>query len=105
MADAAINIDMIVQNVSTRGTGRTDVSFTLPRAEGPVAIEALQRIQDAVGFEELTYDDHVGKLSLIGAAMKSNPGVSARLFGALVRRRHQHRDDLDVGDPHLGCVP
>ena len=83
MADAAINIDMIVQNVSTRGTGRTDVSFTLPRAEGPVAIEALQRIQDAVGFEELTYDDHVGKLSLIGAAMKSNPGVSARLFGAL----------------------
>jgi aspartate kinase len=83
MADAAINIDMIVQNVSTRGTGRTDVSFTLPRAEGPVAIEALQRIQDAVGFEELTYDDHIGKLSLIGAAMKSNPGVSARLFGAL----------------------
>jgi aspartate kinase len=83
MADAAINIDMIVQNVSTRGTGRTDVSFTLPHAEGPVAIEALQRIQDAVGFEELTYDDHIGKLSLIGAAMKSNPGVSARLFGAL----------------------
>jgi aspartate kinase len=83
MADAAINIDMIVQNVSTRGTGRTDVSFTLPRAEGPVAIEALRRIQAAVGFEELTYDDHIGKLSLIGAAMKSNPGVSARLFGAL----------------------
>jgi aspartate kinase len=83
MADAAINIDMIVQNVSTRGTGRTDVSFTLPRAEGPLAIEALQRIQDAVGFEDLTYDDHIGKLSLIGAAMKSNPGVSARLFAAL----------------------
>jgi aspartate kinase len=83
MADALINIDMIVQNVSTRGSGRTDVSFTLPHAEGPVAIEALQRIQDAVGFEELTYDDHIGKLSLIGAAMKSNPGVSARLFGAL----------------------
>jgi aspartate kinase len=83
IAEAGINIDMIVQNVSTRGTGRTDVSFTLPRAEGPVAIEALQRIQDAVGFEELTYDDHIGKLSLIGAAMKSNPGVSARLFGAL----------------------
>jgi aspartate kinase len=83
MADAAINIDMIVQNVSTRGTGRTDVSFTLPRAEGPLAIEALQRIQYAVGFEDLTYDDHIGKLSLIGAAMKSNPGVSARLFAAL----------------------
>jgi aspartate kinase len=83
MADVAINIDMIVQNVSTRGSGRTDVSFTLPHTEGPVAIEALQRIQDAVGFEELTYDDHIGKLSLIGAAMKSNPGVSARLFAAL----------------------
>jgi aspartate kinase len=83
MADAAINIDMIVQNVSTRGSGRTDVSFTLPRAEGPTASATLSKIQDVVGFEDLTYDDHIGKLSLIGAAMRSNPGVSARLFGAL----------------------
>jgi aspartate kinase len=83
MADAAINIDMIVQNVSTRGSGRTDVSFTLPREEGPAASAALRRIHGEIGYEELTYDDHIGKLSLIGAAMKSNPGVSARLFGAL----------------------
>ncbi len=83
LADAAIDIDMIVQNVSTRGSGRTDVSFTLPRDEGPVASAALRKVQEVVGFDELTYDDHVGKLSLIGAGMRSNPGVSARFFGAL----------------------
>ncbi|MGI8880479.1 MAG: aspartate kinase [Jatrophihabitans sp.] len=83
LADAAVDIDMIVQNVSTRGSGRTDVSFTLPRDEGPVASAALRKVQETVGFDELAYDDHVGKLSLIGAGMRSNPGVSARFFGAL----------------------
>jgi aspartate kinase len=83
LADAEINIDMIVQNVSTGGTGRTDVSFTLPRTDGPTALNALKRIQGEVGYSELLYDDHVGKLSLIGAGMRSHPGVSARFFTAL----------------------
>ena len=83
LADAEINIDMIVQNVSTGGTGRTDVSFTLPRTDGPAALSTLKRIQDEIGFSELLYDDHVGKLSLIGAGMRSHPGVSARFFLAL----------------------
>jgi aspartate kinase len=83
LADAEINIDMIVQNVSTGGTGRTDVSFTLPRTDGPTALNALKRIQGAIGFSDLLYDDHVGKLSLIGAGMRSHPGVSARFFTAL----------------------
>ena len=83
LADAEINIDMIVQNVSTGGTGRTDVSFTLPATDGPNALTALKRIQDRVGFGDLLYDDHVGKLSLIGAGMRSHPGVSARFFTAL----------------------
>jgi aspartate kinase len=83
VADAGVNLDMIVQNVSTRGSGTTDVSFTLPKSEGSIASEALRKIQDSVGFEELTYDDHIGKLSLIGAGMRSHPGVSAKLFGAL----------------------
>jgi aspartate kinase len=83
LADAEINIDMIVQNVSTGGTGRTDVSFTLPATDGPAALAALKRIQDRVGFGDLLYDDHVGKLSLIGAGMRSHPGVSARFFTAL----------------------
>jgi aspartate kinase len=83
LADAEINIDMIVQNISTGGTGRTDVSFTLPATDGPTALAALKRIQQRVGFSDLLYDDHVGKLSLIGAGMRSHPGVSARFFSAL----------------------
>jgi aspartate kinase len=83
LADAEINIDMIVQNISTGGTGRTDVSFTLPATDGPTALNALKRIQGRVGYTELLYDDHVGKLSLIGAGMRSHPGVSARFFTAL----------------------
>ena len=83
LADAEINIDMIVQNISTGGTGRTDLSFTLPASDGPAALAALKRVQDRVGFADLLYDDHVGKLSLIGAGMRSHPGVSARFFTAL----------------------
>ena len=83
LADAEINIDMIVQNVSTGGTGRTDVSFTLPATDGQTALATLRRIQDSIGFSDLLYDDHIGKLSLVGAGMRSHPGVSARFFTAL----------------------
>jgi aspartate kinase len=83
VAGAEINIDMIVQNVSTEGTGRTDISFTLPKADGPTAMAALSKIQEIVKFKGLLYDDHVGKVSLIGAGMRSHPGVAARFFAAL----------------------
>jgi aspartate kinase len=83
IADAGINIDMIVQNVSAVATGRTDISFTLPRDEGKRATEALGRLQAGVGFESLLYDDRIGKISLIGAGMRSHPGVTATFFGAL----------------------
>jgi aspartate kinase len=83
LAAAEINIDMIVQNISTGGTGRTDVSFTLPATDGATALAALQKVRAQVGFEDLLYDDHVGKLSLIGAGMRSHPGVSATFFTAL----------------------
>jgi aspartate kinase len=83
LAAAEINIDMIVQNISTGGTGLTDVSFTLPSTDGPTALAALKRVQERIGFTDLLYDDHVGKLSLIGAGMRSHPGVSARFFTAL----------------------
>jgi aspartate kinase len=83
LAEAEINIDMIVQNISTGGTGRTDVSFTLPTTDGATALAALQKVQEQVGFEQLLYDDHVGKLSLIGAGMRSHPGVSATFFTAI----------------------
>ena len=83
IADADANIDMIVQNVSAAATGRTDISFTLPKTDGPAAMAALQKVKDDVGFEGLLYDEHIGKVSLIGAGMRSHPGVSARFFGAL----------------------
>ncbi|MEV1286075.1 aspartate kinase [Micromonospora sp. NPDC049679] len=83
VASAEINIDMIVQNVSTEGTGRTDISFTLPKADGPTAMAALSKIQEPVKFKGLLYDDHVGKVSLIGAGMRSHPGVAASFFAAL----------------------
>ncbi|MDQ1751441.1 MAG: aspartate kinase [Pseudonocardiales bacterium] len=83
LAEAEINLDMIVQNISTGGTGRTDVSFTLPKTDGQIAVQALSRVKDQVGFENVLYDDHIGKLSLIGAGMRSHPGVSATFFAAL----------------------
>ncbi|HJQ03785.1 MAG TPA: aspartate kinase [Jatrophihabitans sp.] len=83
LAESETNLDMIVQNVSTKGTGRTDISFTLPKSDGPNAVQALTKIQQEIGFEGLLYDDHIGKLSLVGAGMRSHPGVSATFFAAL----------------------
>jgi aspartate kinase len=82
IADAGVNIDMIVQNVSG-STGRTDVSFTLARTDGQNAMHALERVRESIGFESLLYDDHIGKVSLVGAGMRSHPGVSATFFEAL----------------------
>ncbi|MFE5792750.1 aspartate kinase [Streptomyces sp. NPDC056503] len=83
VADAEINIDMIVQNVSAASTGLTDISFTLPKAEGRKAIDALEKAKGTIGFESLRYDDQIGKISLVGAGMKTNPGVTADFFRAL----------------------
>lgn len=83
IAAAHSNIDMIVQNISTQGSGRTDISFTLPMVEGADALQALKDAQAAVGFEDIIYDDKIGKLSLIGAGMRSHPGVSFKFFKAL----------------------
>ncbi|WP_018568967.1 aspartate kinase [Streptomyces sp. PsTaAH-124] len=83
IADAEINIDMVVQNVSAASTGLTDISFTLPKAEGRKAIDALEKNRLGIGFDSLRYDDQIGKISLVGAGMKTNPGVTADFFTAL----------------------
>jgi aspartate kinase len=83
IAEAGINIDMIVQNVSAIATGRTDISFTLPGAEGQKGLELLRAAQPELGFQDVLYDDRIGKVSLIGAGMRSHPGVSAKFFAAL----------------------
>jgi aspartate kinase len=83
IADADINIDMVVQNVSAASTGLTDISFTLPKTEGPKAVGALEKTKSSIGFESLRYDDQTAKISLVGAGMKTNPGVTAAFFEAL----------------------
>jgi aspartate kinase len=83
IADADINIDMIVQNVSAAATGLTDISFTLPKSDGPEATRILKDIQGEIGFHSLQYDDQIGKLSLVGAGMRSHPGVTATFFACL----------------------
>ncbi|MEU7862285.1 aspartate kinase [Nonomuraea sp. NPDC049141] len=83
LADAGINIDMIVQNVSAAATGRTDISFTLPTTDSSTALTALKRIQGDIAYESLLFDDQIGKVSLIGAGMRSHPGVTATFFAAL----------------------
>jgi aspartate kinase len=83
VAGAGANIDMIVQNVSVHDTGQTDISFTLPKEDGQRAVEALQSAQQDSGFESLIYDDEIGRLSVVGAGMRTNAGVSAQLFTAL----------------------
>lgn len=81
--EAKINIDMIVQNVSTDRPNVTDISFTLNQAQGPQALQVLEKTQSEIGFEEVIYNEAVGKLSLVGAGMKTNPGVSFTFFEAL----------------------
>nr|WP_244953922.1 aspartate kinase [Spelaeicoccus albus] len=83
VADKEIDIDMIVQNISIAATGRTDISFTLSKSEGRRAVEALEALKPRSGFSSLEYDDQIGKLSVIGAGMRSHPGVTAALFEAL----------------------
>lgn len=85
IAEAEINIDVIVQNASA-ATGRTDISFTLPMSDGRRAIDALKAGQDEIGFEKLLYDDQIGKLSVIGVGMRTHPGVTARFFDALAEQ-------------------
>jgi aspartate kinase len=83
LADKQINLDMIVQNISQASTNLTDISFTVSRADGQVAMAALAAIKDEVGYDSLLYDDHIGKVSLIGAGMRSYPGITAKFFAAL----------------------
>jgi aspartate kinase len=84
VADAEVNIDMIVQNVSG-ATDRTDISFTLPKSDLATAMKRLADLQASVGFEQLLSDEHIGKVSLVGAGMKSHPGVTATFFEALAK--------------------
>lgn len=83
LADAEINIDMVVQNISSVDDGTTDITFTCPRADGPRAVELLEQMKAELGWAKVLYDDQIGKVSLVGAGMKSHPGVTADFAEAL----------------------
>ena len=85
VAEAEIDIDMVLQNVSAAVSGRTDITFTLSKSNGPTAVAALEKVRDELGFEQVLYDDHVGKVSLVGAGMRSHPGVTATFCEALAK--------------------
>jgi len=81
LAEASVNVDMIVQNTSTDGT--TDISFTMPMADMAQAESIVQRVADEIGARAVTHDDHIAKVSLVGAGMKSSPGIAAKMFRVL----------------------
>ncbi|WP_028245815.1 aspartate kinase [Pseudoclavibacter soli] len=83
VAGEGTSIDMIVQNISAAATGRTDISFTLPIGDGPRVVAALNRHREDLEFDSVVYDDQIAKLAIVGAGMRTHPGVSARFFGAL----------------------
>ena len=83
LADAEINIDMVIQNISSLADNRTDITFACPRADGPRAVELLMRLQNDGTCRNVLYDDQIGKVSLVGAGMRSHPGVTATFCEAL----------------------
>lgn len=88
VAEAGANIDMIVQNTST-GVDVTDkvsdISFTLPKGDRAKVVAALEAAHGSIGYREIEWDDEIGKLSVVGAGMRTHSGVSATLFGALAK--------------------
>ncbi len=81
LADRGINVDMIVQNISAKGM--TDISFTVAKTDLENASIACEKVKDEIGASEVTKDDSIGRVSIIGAGMKSNPGVTALMFETL----------------------
>ena len=83
IAAAGANIDMIVQNIPVGDRTRANITFTIPEADAQVALDALEAAKEEIGFHEVLYNPNIGKLSLVGTGMRTNPGVAARLFAAL----------------------
>ncbi|MEM1132533.1 MAG: aspartate kinase [Pseudomonadota bacterium] len=85
LADAAINVDMIIQNVG-RDKGETDVTFTVPQADLPRALDLLDQAKDEIGYNRLISDTNVAKISVVGVGMRSHAGVASTMFSALADR-------------------
>jgi aspartate kinase len=85
VADADVNIDMVLQNISKVQDGKTDITFTCSRDSASTAVQKLTSLQNEIGFTSVLFDDRIGKVSLVGAGMRSHPGVTATFCEALAR--------------------
>ena len=100
LADEAVNVDMIVQNVST--DGHTDISFTVPaRGPRPARCKVMEQVVDEVEASGFTHDAAIGRVSLVGAGMKTHPGVAAQMFETLADEGVNIEMISHVVDPHL----
>ncbi len=97
LAEANINVDMIVQNVSLDGSS-TDITFTVPRADSRARVERLEKAKAELEFAEVKADTNVAKISVIGVGMRSHAGVAPTMFKTLADKGDQHPGDLDLGD-------
>ena len=100
LAEGNVNVDMIVQNEPTSAGGQAEISFTVPREDLRAARDALEPLAGD-SYADLTADEEMGKVSIVGAGMRSHPGVAAKVFGVLAERGREHRDDLDLADQDL----
>ena len=99
LADANVNVDVIIQNEPVSTEHGADLSFTVARDDLADRVDAIRRTGIESG--EVLTDDQIGKVSIVGAGMRSHPGVAAKVFKVLGDERHQHRDDLHVADQDL----
>ena len=99
LAEANVNVDVIIQNEPVGDDQLADLSFTVDRADLPIAADTIDALGD-VALEVRT-DEQIGKVSIVGAGMRSHPGVAAKVFQVLGERTDQHRDDLHLADQDL----
>ncbi|MBR4123493.1 MAG: aspartate kinase [Clostridia bacterium] len=81
LAQYKVNVDIILQSVGRKGT--KDITFTVPKDQKPQAVEAIESIKDSLNFEDISVDETISKVSIVGAGMESNPGVASKMFEAL----------------------
>ena len=81
LAQAKINVDIILQSVGRDGT--KDITFTVPQSDVKTAVEAVDSLKDSLKFQKVTFDESVTKVSIVGAGMESNPGIASKMFEAL----------------------
>ncbi|MCW3032209.1 MAG: aspartate kinase [Solirubrobacteraceae bacterium] len=102
MADANVNVDMIVQNEPVAAGGQAEISFTVPRDDMRAAVAALESLRGA-SYAEITAHENTGKVSIIGAGMRSHPGVAAKVFGVLAREG-VNIDMISTSPIKISCV-